>query len=131
MFAVRDIMSRNLMTFEVNVPLQIIISNMVQRNFGCAIILNQGRLVGIITERDLVRKIVYLNKRLDEVNVQQVMTSGNLITTNADQTILDAAKLMKLQRIKYLPVVTENEMFVGLVTQTDVVHNLEHLLVIF
>jgi len=119
------------MTFEVNVPLQIIISNMVQRNFGCAIILNQGRLVGIITERDLVRKIVYLNKRLDEVNVQQVMTSGNLITTNADQTILDAAKLMKLQRIKYLPVVTENEMFVGLVTQTDVVHNLEHLLVIF
>lgn len=131
MIAVRDIMTRNVRTFEPHMPLQIAIATMVERNFGCVVVLDKGRLIGIITERDILRKVVYPQLPFVQLRVQDVMTTRNIVTAHPDDTIIEAAKVMKVQRIKYLPVVMDDNRFMGLVTQTDIVHNLEHLLVVF
>ncbi len=132
MITVRDIMMKDVLTFDISINLGVIIKTMVEKNNGCVIILHNQRLAGIVTERDIIRKITYHDKRLSDVTLNQVMeTERELITITPEHTIMEAAKLMKEHKIKYLPVAYPNGMFVGLVTQTDIVHNLNKMFVMF
>ncbi len=87
-----------------------------------------GKLVGMIAERDLVHaspshgpalSIWDLNYLLSSVEIRQVMTT-EVITTTADTPIEDAARLMADNKIGGLPVVDEENMVVGVITETDV-----------
>jgi len=84
---------------------------------GCLVVINSGKLVGILTERDLVQKVLAVGKNPKETPVSKIM-SEPVITVNSDASISDAAKLMVKNRIRRLPVV-EGSKIVGILTASD------------
>ena len=91
---------------------------MAQSNIGCLVVFDD-RLLGIITERDILNKVVAEGKEPDKVRVRDVMTR-NVITITADKDMEEASDLMARYRIKRLPVVFGNDV-IGIITSTDVV----------
>jgi len=94
---------------------------MVDRRIGSLIANRDGLPFGIVTERDMV-KIVAGAMDPGKVTVAEVMTAP-LITIDSSAPLNDAARRMVEKQVKRL-VVTEHEKIVGIVSQTDLVHNL-------
>ena len=78
----------------------------------------QGTLVGIISERDVVRAFAKDGARLVEKHVRDLMTR-EIVTCGRDATMLDAEKLMHKHRIRHLPVV-EGAKVVGMLSIRDI-----------
>jgi len=93
---------------------------MVDRRIGSLIANRDGLPFGIVTERDMV-KIVAGAMDPGKVTVAEVMTAP-LITIDSSAPLNDAARRMVEKQVKRL-VVTEREKIVGIVSQTDLVHN--------
>lgn len=85
---------------------------------GSVLIAEEGRLVGIFTERDLMRRIVAVRLDPAAVPVSQVMTTA-LVTATLEATIPDCGALMSERRIRHLPVV-DGTRIAGMVTTGDV-----------
>ena len=83
----------------------------------------QKEPVGIITERDIIRRVMAENKSPFKVTVGDVMSSP-LITTTPDSSVGDAITLMRNKHIRRLPVVNEIGQLVGIVTLKSVVGNM-------
>ena len=81
---------------------------------GIPVVDDEGRLVGIVTNRDL-RFQEHLNQKVDDV-----MTSENLIVTHQQTDLEQAAKILMRHRIEKLPVVDENNKRIGLITYKDI-----------
>ncbi len=84
---------------------------------GCLVVISRGKLVGIITERDLVQKIVATGKSPVKTRVSKIMSTP-VITVDPGTKISDAAKLMVRNRIRRLPVIRGAKV-VGMLTATD------------
>lgn len=95
-----------------------ITEKMTLKNVGCIIITEKDRPVGIITERDIVRKVVSKNKDPKNTSAQEVMSQP--LMTIAPETYLDQiARIMTKYRIRRLPVVRDNTLY-GIVTSGDI-----------
>ncbi len=89
---------------------------MSSRNIGSLIFLKNNKIKGIITEKDILRNISSLNKKISSI------MSKNVITINQDESLDNAALLMTEKKIKRLPVMN-NEKLVGIITATDIIAN--------
>jgi CBS domain-containing protein len=79
-----------------------------------------GKVVGIITERDYARKIILQNRTSPKTLVEEIMTPREkLVTVTLDTTVFDCAVLITAKKIRHLPVF-EGENLVGLVSISDV-----------
>jgi signal-transduction protein with cAMP-binding, CBS, and nucleotidyltransferase domain len=74
--------------------------------------------VGILTDSDLIKKIIAKNKKPSSVKVKSIMSSP-LVTSKPDETILEATRKMKRNNIKRLPVI-ENGKLVGILSLSDI-----------
>lgn len=115
---VRDIMKKNVISIDSSMTVNDAAKMMDDASIGAIVVLENGIAVGIITERDLVRRIVAKEKPLS-TNVKVAMSSP-LIVINPDDTVWDLAQLMKTRRIHRVPAVKDNQL-VGMVTTSDVV----------
>ncbi len=95
-------------------------SLMVERDVGCLIVSSDQGPVGLITERDILRKVTALGKNPERVRVRDIM-SVPLVSVTLETSIGDAAKKMMDNQIKRLAVVGSDGTFLGLVTMTDIV----------
>ena len=116
---VRDIMSRPVITAEADLDVWSAAKKMSKANVGSLIIVSQERPLGILTERDLVKKIVAQASDPRAVKVGDVMSSP-LVVISPDASIREAAGVMLKSRVKRLPVIL-NESLVGIITDTDLV----------
>jgi len=85
---------------------------------GCLIALRKGKISGILTERDLLKRVLAEGKNASNVRVRDAMTSP-LIIAEPSMDLGEAVKLMFKMNIKKLPVV-EDKRLVGLVSLTDI-----------
>ena len=92
---------------------------MVERGIGSLIANRDGLPFGIITERDLMEKIVARAADPSKVTVAEIMTAP-LTTIDASASIIDAARRMVEKQVKRL-VVTDHDKIIGIMTQTDLV----------
>jgi len=92
---------------------------MADKNVGSMLVLDDGNLVGILSERDYARKVILDDKASKETLVAEIMTT-NLITVEPSCTVTDAMELMTEQRVRHLPVLEDGEL-VGLISIGDVV----------
>jgi CBS domain-containing protein len=90
---------------------------MLEEGVGSVAVCEGGRLVGIFTERDVLR-LAGSGGSLDDIRISDVMTT-ELTRVSPDTTIIDAAALMGERRIRHLPVV-EDDRLLGLVGIRDV-----------
>ena len=120
---VRDVPPRRLLSVEPQTSLAEVAKRMRQEDADSAAVMSGSRLLGIITERDLVRAIA------DGVNPQQanaeVIMSADPATVTADEEVaVVAVKMMRLG-IRHLPVVDQQGKAVGLISARDLVAMLE------
>lgn len=123
---VRDVMSKDVRVVRPDTTVKEVVATMNKFNIGSIIVTQADRPVGIITERDILRRLVEQCLAPETLTARQIMTSP-VTTINENTTIEEAAKLMAKKRIKRLPV-TNNNKLVGIVTFTDIVTKVPTLL---
>jgi len=91
--------------------------DMKRMHRGCLVVIDEGKLVGILTERDLVQKVLATGRNPNETPVSKIM-SGPVITVSSDASLSDAARKMIAHGVRRLPVV-EGSKVVGMLTVSD------------
>ena len=120
---VAKVMSKAVMAMELNTSAKDCAKAMAKRGVSCAVITQGGSAVGIVTERDLVSKV--LAESIDAKNVlARDIMSTPLITVGPDSTLTNAAELMAQYRVRRLVVVDSSGALVGLVTTGDIARSL-------
>ncbi len=114
---VKEIMTRDVVAVDIRSSVSELVKEMLKRDVGSVIITDNDHPVGIVTERDIVKKIVSKNLRPDEVSIKDIMSTP-LITIPAVENVTDAMQKMVKLKIRRLPVV-ENARLVGIVTDID------------
>jgi CBS domain-containing protein len=115
---VEDIMVSKVITIDANATVKEAARLMNRHEIGSLIALQKGQVVGIMTERDLLKKVVEQSKNPAKTKVHEIM-SKRLFVGTPNMEIPDAVRLMLQKKIKKLPIVVEGKI-VGLVTLTDV-----------
>jgi CBS domain-containing protein len=115
---VEEVMSRSPRTGSPDMTVKEAAVLMRDEKVGSLIIVEDGLAVGIVTERDLLNKIVSENKVPSKTLVKDIMTSP-LITTTEKESLSEAAKRMSVMHVRRLPVLKGN-MLVGILTENDV-----------
>ncbi len=118
MLKVEDIMVEDVITVDSDVPVMEAVKLMNENEIGCLVVTRRGKNVGIITERDLLKRIIAKLRDPTKTKVRQIMTKP-LIIGDPDMDLEDATKLMFRRNIKKLPVI-EGGNLVGLVSLTDI-----------
>lgn len=116
---VRDIMSKDVKVVQLDTSIKEAIAIMNKFNIGSIVVVLGNRPVGIITERDILKRILELGISPEYAKAGKVMTSP-VITISETASIDEAVKLMATRRVKKLPVVN-NEELLGIVTMTDII----------
>jgi CBS domain-containing protein len=93
---------------------------MAEKNVGALLVTQDGKLVGIITERDYSRKVVLLGRSSHNTPVKAILT-GKVVSVGPNQTVEECMRLMTAQRVRHLPVV-EGEKILGVVSIGDLVN---------
>lgn len=96
---------------------------MARNKIGSLLVTREGNYIGIITEVDIIRKVVAKGIDPAVTSVKSVMTAP-LITIEADRSILDANDLMEQKKIRHLGV-TRNGKVIGMVSVRDFLHPLD------
>ena len=109
---IKDIMAKKVISIEHEKTILDVCNKFKEHRLGSLVVVNAGVIVGIITERDIIERVVLTQKSPKKTKVNEVM-STNIITIHASAKIEQAAELMKKHRIKKLPVILNNE-FVGI-----------------
>lgn len=115
---VGDVMSPSVATIHPQDSAWTASVEMTKRNVSCVIIMDGEKVGGILTERDVMKKIVALQRDPREIRVSEVMTSPVLCIA-ADQSVFSAVKLIEEKKIRRL-VVMDGVMLKGVLTQTDI-----------
>lgn len=92
---------------------------MADKNIGALVVLDGGRLAGILTERDYARKVILHGKSSHDIPVREIMTE-KVVTVHPGQTIEDCMALMTEKRVRHLPVM-DGERLIGLLSIGDLV----------
>ena len=89
---------------------------------------DEGRLEGMVTDRDLVVKVIAQGLSPDEVTVGQIADQGEVVTIGADDSAEEAIETMKRYAVRRLPVIDGTEL-VGMVSQADIARKLPEVTV--
>ncbi|MCK4953589.1 CBS domain-containing protein [Candidatus Bathyarchaeota archaeon] len=88
---------------------------MINENVGAVVVVDEGRAAGIITEKDVLERVIMREKDVYETRAKDVM-SKPLVSIEADRPIKEGLELMQKNKVKRLAV-TENGSLIGLVTE--------------
>jgi len=123
---VRDIMSKDVRVVRPDTSTKEVVATMNKFNIGSIIVVQGDRPVGIITERDILRRLVEPCLAPETLTARQIMTSP-LLTINETASIEEAARLMAKKKIKKLPVMNNGKL-AGIITFTDIAFKVPTLL---
>jgi len=116
---VKEIMTRDVVTVDIKGEVLTLAKKMLELNVGNVIITDRNKPIGIVTERDIVRKIISRNLKPSDISIKELMTTP-LITIPSTEDVTDAMQKMVKMEIRRLPVV-ENSKLVGIVTDIDLI----------
>lgn len=123
---VKEIMSRRLITIDVDRNINDAIKLMKRKKVSRLLVKDKGKIIGIITERDIARRLGYWKERklpVTHIYVSSAYTK-DLKTIDEEADISEASKLMSKYKISSLVVTKENEVC-GIITKTDLIKSLK------
>ena len=115
---VRDIMNKDLISIDANESIKNACNLYREKKIGSILVTENSRVVGIITERDIIERTICDDKDPNIVPIKEIMTK-NVKTVNADDRVNHAVNILKENNIKKLPVTDKGEL-VGIITVTDI-----------
>lgn len=114
---VKDIMTRKVVEITKGCQITEAAELMRKKDISCLVITCGTSIEGIVTERDVLRKIIAEQKMFGQIQVQDVMNSP-VITVEEDADILNAARLMEKKHIRRLVTVKDGKIC-GIITESD------------
>ena len=114
----KDVMVKELVKVNSSTLVDNAVKMMNKNNIGCLIVEDNGEARGIVTQRDLLEKVLEKAKDPRKLAVSDIMTK-KLVVGNPEMEIHEAARLMFKRKIKKLPIV-ENGKLIGLITLTNI-----------
>ena len=114
---VEEIMTRDVVSIDCNKTVLEACEVYSKNKVGSLVVMDKDIIVGIVTERDTIERVILQNRDPNKTKVREIM-SPNIITIHALAPLEKAAQIMKENKIKKLPVILNNEI-VGIVTETD------------
>jgi CBS domain-containing protein len=115
---VEDAMVEDVVTVEVDATVKEAVDLMNKHDIGCLITVKQGKAVGIVTERDMLTRVLAESRNPERIHVSEIMSSP-LIMVDPEMDLQEAARLMFKMKVKKLPVVSKGDL-IGLLTLTDI-----------
>ena len=125
MARIADVMSLRLVAVKPDETVQVAIARMLEENVGSVAVCDGGRLVGIFTERDVLR-LAGAGERFAELRVEDAMTRS-VVTVSPDDDVVEAARVMGERQIRHLPVVQDGNVL-GLVGIREALRSLLEIL---
>jgi len=116
--AVKEIMTPSPLTLDVNATITQAAKGMERCGCGCCLVESRGKIVGIVTERDIVRRAAAKNSSLRKTKVRKIMSSP-IVAVNPETTVEESLKVMAASGIRRLVVVQDGGL-IGIVSITDV-----------
>lgn len=116
--SVAEVMNKAVIVMDINSDIPAIAREMVSRDAGSIIITENGKAMGIITERDFVKGIVTADRKPGEVKAREILSTP-LITVEPETSIVEASEILLKANIKRLPVL-ENGRIIGVISNTDI-----------
>ena len=116
---VKEIMTREVCTAKKDDTLLEASKRMIEFGVGSVVVIEDGRPIGIVTEKDILYKVVSKNKQPSKVMIKDIMSTP-LITIKPTTSLREATDIMRKRGIRRLPVVDDNGNLVGIVTDNDI-----------
>jgi CBS domain-containing protein len=120
--SVKDYMSRVILSADKNLSVFEAAKLMVEKKIPYVIVLDGGKPVGIVTEEDLISKVLAADRDPKTTKLSDIMTTP-LLTIDPDATLSEAAAIMSEKRVRKLPVVRDGIIY-GVLTTQDVANYL-------
>ncbi len=117
--SIRDVMSSNPRTVSADQPVVEAARLMRDEDVGITPIVEGDRLIGTLTDRDIVLRVIADGRDPQSVTAREI-ASTNLVTVDPQQELDEALRLMAHHQVRRLPVVEEDGRLVGVVAQADV-----------
>ena len=117
--SIRDAMTSNPRGVEMNTPVVEAARLMKSEDVGSLPVLEGDRLVGMVTDRDIVIRVVAEGNNAESATVGEI-ASRDLVTVDPQQGLDEALRLMAQHQVRRLPVVEEDGRLVGILAQADV-----------
>jgi CBS domain-containing protein len=115
---VKEMMAKKVFTVNPNDSVALAAQTMQEKNVGCLVVVNSGKVKGMITDRDLTVSCLSNSHAASGCQVSSHMSSP-VITITPETDVLEAAHTMTARKVKRLPVV-EGEKLVGLISMGDI-----------
>lgn len=125
MARVKDLLKGQAITVDINAKATEVAKVMVENEVGAVLVTHEDKIVGIITERDLVRKVLAASNNPAEVSAGNCM-SAPLISIDSDALLSEAAKAMSNNKVRRLAVIKEGRLE-GIITASDIARHLANL----
>lgn len=115
---VKDVMTKQVVSLKPNDTVKDAAFLMKKHNIGSIPVCDNGKIIGIITDRDIVLRVEADGSNVDNTSVRDVMSS-NPVIGNPEMDIKDAAKIMSERQIRRLPIMQEGSV-IGMVSLGDI-----------
>jgi CBS domain-containing protein len=116
---VKDVMTSPVISIDENGPIHEVAKLMYKSDVGCVIVTSkEGKPIGIITEKDLVRRVLAQNTQFSKIKAKHVMTSP-LINIDPEETLTEAARKMRQINVRRLGVLYKGNL-VGFISSKDI-----------
>ena len=111
-------MTKKVITVTGSQTITIAAKEMTKNNISCLVVAENKKPTGIITQKDILTKVIAMDKDPTKVKVKDIATL-NIVTINSDENVAQASNLMALAKIKQIPVL-KNGKLNGIITSTDI-----------
>jgi len=115
---VEEVMTKNVISIDSSLTVKDAAIMMADAKVGCLVVTKDNAPAGMLTERDLVRRVISIDKP-SSTPVSEIMSTP-LITAKPDYNLWELAQTMKTKKIHKIPVEKDNRL-VGIITATDIV----------
>ena len=117
--SVRDVMTRNPQTVNENDSLQHVAQLMVQHDCGALPVVQNNKVIGIVTDRDIVVRVLANGRNPLEAKVSDAMTSGAQSVHESD-SLDQVMEIMSEHQVRRVPVLDDQDRVVGIIAQADI-----------
>jgi len=115
---IEKLMTRNVITLPADASVYDAVKLMNKNKIGCLVVVDNSHIVGILTERDLLERVLEKCRNPKETRISEIMTR-HVITGKPDMELSEATEVMFKNKVKKLPIIEKNRL-VGIVTLTDI-----------
>lgn len=115
---IEKLMVKNVVTLQRHASVYEAVKLLNKNRIGCLVVVDNDRIIGILTERDLLERVLEKCRNPKDTSVSDIM-SKDVIVGKPGMGLFEATRLMFEKKVKKLPIIDENRL-VGIVTLTDI-----------